>query len=186
MVSAIGMAVGGFATGSVLSGDTTRYCKNRRDVIISSIVGVIPMGVGTLHMGSVLAIHSGAAGMDTGSNRHHALERRLADTRPARPRARDLDDQCLQRVLRAGFALLSLTRAKDEKRAMFTLIAGVPRHRAGHSRHHELLHQLPEHPRGLHPARGRRRDMDYLSLTGPTRSAGSPSKVFNWPAYSPG
>ena len=67
MVSAIGMAVGGFATGSVLSGDTTRYCKNRRDVIISSIVGVIPMGVGTLLMGSVLAIHSGAAGMDTGS-----------------------------------------------------------------------------------------------------------------------
>ena len=67
MVIAIGSAVGGFASGSVLSGDTTRYCKSRRDVIISSIVGVIPMGVGTLLAGGVLAIHSGGLGMDTGS-----------------------------------------------------------------------------------------------------------------------
>ena len=67
MVVAIGSAVGGFATGSVLSGDVTRYCKNRRDVILSSVIGVIPMGVGTMLVGGVLAIHSGSVGMDTTS-----------------------------------------------------------------------------------------------------------------------
>lgn len=124
MVSAIGMAVGGFATGAVLSGDTTRYCKNRRDVLISSVVGVIPMGVGTLLMGSVLAIHSGSAGMDTtsivnmlssvGSPVLGLLVLVLATWTTN-----------VSNAYSAGFALLSLTKAKDEKRAMFTLIAGV-------------------------------------------------------------
>lgn len=124
MVSAIGMAVGGFATGAVLSGDTTRYCKSRRDVLISSVVGVIPMGVGTLLMGSVLAIHSGSAGMDTtsivnmlssvGSPILGLLILVLATWTTN-----------VSNAYSAGFALLSLTKAKDEKRAMFTLIAGI-------------------------------------------------------------
>ena len=87
MVSAIGMAVGGFATGSVLSGDTTRYCKSRRIVNMLSSVGSPILGLLVL----VLATWT--------TNVSNAYS--------------------------AGFALLSLTRAKDEKRAMFTLIAGV-------------------------------------------------------------
>ena len=124
MVSAIGMAVGGFATGSVLSGDTTRYCKNRRDVIISSIVGVIPMGVGTLLMGRVLAIHSGAAGMDTGSS-VTVLASVGSPILGLLVLVLATWTTNVSNAYSAGFALLSLTRAKDEKRAMFTLIAGV-------------------------------------------------------------
>ena len=51
MIVSIGTAVGGFASGSVLAGDVTRYCKSRRDVVLSSIIGVIPMGVGTMLAG---------------------------------------------------------------------------------------------------------------------------------------
>ena len=124
MVTGIGMAVGGFATGSVLSGDTTRYCKNRRDVLVSSIVGVIPMGVGTLFMGSVLAIHSGAAGMDTGSivNMLSSVGSPILGLLVLVLATWTTN---VSNAYSAGFALLSLTRAKDERRAMFTLIAGV-------------------------------------------------------------
>ena len=48
MIAAVGTSIGGFASGAVLSGDVTRYCKSRKDVVISSIVGVIPVGVGTM------------------------------------------------------------------------------------------------------------------------------------------
>ena len=124
MVSAIGMAVGGFATGAVLSGDTTRYCKSRRDVLVSSVVGVIPMGVGTLLMGSVLAIHSGAAGMDTGSivNMLSSVGSPILGLLVLVLATWTTN---VSNAYSAGFALLSLTRAKDERRAMFTLIAGV-------------------------------------------------------------
>ena len=124
MVIAIGSAVGGFASGSVLSGDTTRYCKSRRDVIISSIVGVIPMGVGTLLAGGILAIHSGVLGMDTnsivtmlssiGSPILGLLILVLATWTTN-----------VSNAYSAGFALLSLTGAKDNKRMMMTLISGV-------------------------------------------------------------
>lgn len=118
------MAVGGFATGAVLSGDTTRYCKSRRDVLVSSVVGVIPMGVGTLLMGSVLAIHSGAAGMDTGSivNMLSSVGSPILGLLVLVLATWTTN---VSNAYSAGFALLSLTRAKDERRAMFTLIAGV-------------------------------------------------------------
>ena len=124
MVSAIGMAVGGFATGSVLSGDTTRYCKSRRDVIISSIVGVIPMGVGTLLIGSVLAIHSGSAGMDTTSivNMLSSIGSPILGLLVLVLATWTTN---VSNAYSAGFALLSLTKAKDERRALFTLIAGA-------------------------------------------------------------
>ena len=117
MVSAIGMAVGGFATGAVLSGDTTRYCKSRRDVLVSCVVGVIPMG-------GVLAIHSGAAGMDTGSivNMLSSVGSPILGLLVLVLATWTTN---VSNAYSAGFALLSLTRAKDERRAMFTLIAGV-------------------------------------------------------------
>lgn len=59
MLTGITLAVGGFAAGSVLAGDYTRYCKNRKDTVISSIVGVIPAGVGALVIGALLAITAG-------------------------------------------------------------------------------------------------------------------------------
>lgn len=124
MVAAVGSVLGGFSAGSVLSGDTTRYCKSRQDVVISSIVGVIPMGVGTLLAGGILAIHSGALGMDTssivsmltsiGSPILGMLVLVLATWTTN-----------VSNAYSAGFALLNLTGAKDEKRSTMTLIAGI-------------------------------------------------------------
>ena len=124
MIAAIGTSIGGFASGAVLSGDVTRYCKSRKDVVISSIVGVIPVGVGTMLVGSILAIHSGAVGMDTdsivtmlssvGSPILGMLVLVLATW---------TTNVC--NAYSAGFALLSLTGAPDNKRAWFTLGSGV-------------------------------------------------------------
>lgn len=124
MVVAIGTAVGGFATGSVLSGDVTRYCKSRRDVILSSIIGVIPMGVGTMLAGGVLAIHSGAVGMDT-SSIVNMLSSIGSPVLGLLVLVLATWTTNVSNAYSAGFALLSLTRAKDEKRAFFTLLAGV-------------------------------------------------------------
>ena len=124
MVVAIGTAVGGFATGSVLSGDVTRYCKCRRDVILSSIIGVIPMGVGTMLAGGVLAIHSGAVGMDT-SSIVNMLSSIGSPVLGLLVLVLATWTTNVSNAYSAGFALLSLTRAKDEKRAFFTLLAGV-------------------------------------------------------------
>lgn len=124
MITSIGTAIGGFASGAALSGDVTRYCKSRRDVVISSIVGVIPVGVGTMLVGAILAIHSGALGMDTdsivimlssvGSPILGLLVLVLATWTTN-----------VSNAYFAGFALLSLTKAKDNKRAWFTLASGV-------------------------------------------------------------
>ena len=124
MVAAIGTAVGGFATGSVLSGDTTRYCRSRKDVVISSIVGVIPMGVGTMLAGGILAIHSGALGMDTGSivNMLSSIGSPILGLLVLVLATWTTN---VANAYSAGFALLSLTKGKDEKRAFYTLLAGV-------------------------------------------------------------
>lgn len=100
MVVAIGTAVGGFATGSVLSGDVTRYCKSRRDVILSSIIGVIPMGVGTMLAGGVLAIHSGAGGYGYQQHCQYALQHRLSCPGTAGTGVGYMDDQCFKCLLR--------------------------------------------------------------------------------------
>jgi len=123
-ITAIGTSVGGFASGAALSGDVTRYCKSRKDVIISSIVGVIPVGVGTMLVGSILAIHSGALGMDTnsivtmlssvGSPILGLLVLVLATWTTN-----------VSNAYSSGFALLGLTGAKDDKRPWFTLASGV-------------------------------------------------------------
>ena len=112
MVVAIGTAVGGFATGSVLSGDVTR------------IIGVIPMGVGTMLAGGVLAIHSGAVGMDT-SSIVNMLSSIGSPVLGLLVLVLATWTTNVSNAYSAGFALLSLTRAKDEKRAFFTLLAGV-------------------------------------------------------------
>ena len=48
MIAAVGTSIGGFASGAVLSGDVTRYCKSRKDVVISSIdpTSIVPTPTG--------------------------------------------------------------------------------------------------------------------------------------------
>ncbi len=124
MIASVGTAIGGFASGATLSGDVTRYSKSRKDVIISSIVGVIPVGVGTMLAGAILAIHSGALGMDTdsivtmlssvGSPILGLLVLVLATWTTN-----------VGNAYSTGFALLNLTGANDNMRPWFTLGVGV-------------------------------------------------------------
>ena len=124
MIAAIGITVGAFSVGSVLSGDVTRYAKSRRDVILSSIIGVIPMGVGTMLAGGILAIHSGALGMDPSS----IVIMLTSIGAPILGIVTLILATWTTNVANAyssGFALLNLLGAKDNKRAILTLSAGI-------------------------------------------------------------
>lgn len=123
-VAAVGMAVGGFASGAVLSGDITRYCRDRRGTILSSVVGVIPMGVVTLLVGGILAIYTGALGMD--NNNFVAMLASIGS--PVLALLVLILATWTTNVSNAyssGFALLNLSGAKDSFRPYATLIAGV-------------------------------------------------------------
>jgi cytosine permease len=59
LVAGINVAVAAFAVGGVISGDYSRYAKNRADVIKSSAIGLLPAGIGMLLAGSVSSIVAG-------------------------------------------------------------------------------------------------------------------------------
>lgn len=65
IVTGINLVVATFALGGVISGDYCRYAKNRGDVIKSSIIGVLPMGLIMLLIGAVLSIVAGAYDIST-------------------------------------------------------------------------------------------------------------------------
>lgn len=56
----ITIAVAGFASGAICCGDYTRYCKSRKDTILSSVVGVLPAGIGALLIGAFLSLAAGS------------------------------------------------------------------------------------------------------------------------------
>lgn len=56
----ITLAVAGFASGAICCGDYTRYCKSRKDTILSSVVGVLPAGIGALLIGAFLSLAAGS------------------------------------------------------------------------------------------------------------------------------
>ncbi|MDR0585098.1 MAG: cytosine permease [Treponema sp.] len=58
-IAGINMAVATFAVGGVISGDYSRFAKNRGDVIKSSAVGLLPIGIGMLLVGAVSSIVAG-------------------------------------------------------------------------------------------------------------------------------
>ena len=55
-VSAVSATVGSFVVAAAISGDFCRFAKNRRDVVKSSIVGVLPAGLAMLMIGAILSI----------------------------------------------------------------------------------------------------------------------------------
>lgn len=60
MLVGITLSVGAMATGAIISGDYTRYCKTGKQAGIACVTGVIPAGVGALVCGTLLAICSGS------------------------------------------------------------------------------------------------------------------------------
>lgn len=59
LVSGISLVVATFALGGVISGDYSRYAKNRGDVIKSTVFGVLPSGLAVLLIGASLSIATG-------------------------------------------------------------------------------------------------------------------------------
>lgn len=59
LVMGISLVVATFALGGVISGDYSRYAKNRADVIKSTVLGVLPSGLVILLIGSVMSIVTG-------------------------------------------------------------------------------------------------------------------------------
>lgn len=59
MVQAISMTVGHFAVAGAISGDYNRFAKSRSDVVKSSYLGVIPVGLSVLLLGAVMSIITG-------------------------------------------------------------------------------------------------------------------------------
>lgn len=58
-VSAVSATVGSFVVAAAISGDFCRFAKSRKDVVKSSVVGVLPAGLVMLMIGAILAICTG-------------------------------------------------------------------------------------------------------------------------------
>lgn len=59
-VGGVSMTVGSFVVAAAISGDYCRFAKNRKDVVKSSIIGVLPSGLVVLMIGAILAICTGS------------------------------------------------------------------------------------------------------------------------------
>ncbi|WP_010255596.1 cytosine permease [Treponema primitia] len=59
IVAGINLVVATFAVGGVISGDFSRYARNRKDVIKSNVIGVFPAGLVMLLLGAACSIVAG-------------------------------------------------------------------------------------------------------------------------------
>ncbi|MDD4081950.1 MAG: cytosine permease [Sphaerochaetaceae bacterium] len=59
LVTGISLTVATFALGGVISGDYSRFAKNRKDVVKSSVIGVLPIGIFMIACGAVLTMVTG-------------------------------------------------------------------------------------------------------------------------------
>ena len=59
ILSGVSLTVGSFAVGGSIAGDYCRFAKSRKDVIKSSVIGVLPSGLLILLIGAILAIVTG-------------------------------------------------------------------------------------------------------------------------------
>jgi len=59
IVAGINLVVATFAVGGVISGDFSRFARNRKDVIKSNIIGVFPAGLVVLLIGATCSIAAG-------------------------------------------------------------------------------------------------------------------------------
>ncbi len=59
LVSGISLVVATFALGGVISGDYSRYARNRKDVIKSGVFGVLPSGLVIILLGALMSMTTG-------------------------------------------------------------------------------------------------------------------------------
>lgn len=56
---AVALSVGGFAVGGVIAGDYSRYAKDRKGALLSSAIGVLPIGCALLAAGALMSVVAG-------------------------------------------------------------------------------------------------------------------------------
>jgi cytosine permease len=115
----VAITVGGFAVGGVIAPDYSRYARDRKGAILSSLFGVLPMGIFLLIAGALMSIMAGTADMTSvvsslGFPFIGLLILILATWTTNAVNAYS-----------AGIAITSMFQLKDEKRAMATAIAGL-------------------------------------------------------------
>lgn len=118
-VKGIALTVGSFAMAAVLSGDYSRYSKNRKDVIKSSMFGVIPVGVTMVVMGGIMSLVAGT----------HDISIVLADLGvPAFGMIALILATWTTNAVNAysgGIAITNLLNLNDSKRSIATGVAGL-------------------------------------------------------------
>ncbi|MCF7942045.1 MAG: cytosine permease [Spirochaetia bacterium] len=55
----VAISVGGFAVGGVIAGDYSRYARDRKGSVLSSLVGVLPIGSALLVAGALMSVVAG-------------------------------------------------------------------------------------------------------------------------------
>lgn len=118
-IAALTLAFGGFATGPVICGDYTRYCKSRGDAVKAVFVGVIPAGVGVLVIGGIMTVLSGSYDLTVSLANLGYPFLGLAVLILATWTTNTGN------AYSAAFSVMNLFRIKDEKRSLVTLIVGL-------------------------------------------------------------
>lgn len=117
-IAAATFAVSGFAVGAVLSSDYTRYCKSRRDTLLSSSLGIFPASILVLSIGGILAVTAGTYDLtivfsSMGLPVIGLLCLILATW----------TTNC-GNAYSGGIAIVGILKLKDDKRALATMVAG--------------------------------------------------------------
>lgn len=119
MVTAIGVSIGFFAVGGVISPDYAKHARTRRDAVLGSVLGVMPSALGLLACGAILAIVQGTYDIVEIYARLDmpllALGILIVATWTTN----------VMNVYSSGLALCRLSAWLDRRRALATLAAGV-------------------------------------------------------------
>lgn len=118
-VQGIALAVGTFAVGGVIAGDFSRYARNRRDAVLSSVWGVWPAGVAMLFMGSVMALLAGTYDITQVMSTLGVPVLGLIILILATWTTNTIN------AYSAGIAITNLLQLPDSKRALATAMAGI-------------------------------------------------------------
>jgi cytosine permease len=108
-----------FAVGGVIAGDFSRYARNRREAVLSSVWGVWPAGVAMLFMGSVMALLAGTYDITQVMSALGAPVLGLIILILATWTTNTIN------AYSAGIALTNLFQLPDSKRALATAVAGI-------------------------------------------------------------
>ncbi|MFZ5646365.1 MAG: cytosine permease [Bacillota bacterium] len=117
-VQGIAITVGMFAVGGVLASDYSRYARNRKDAVLSSVLGVWPTGVLLLIMGAVMAVVAGSHDITTVLSKIGVPMVGLIILILATWTTNAIN------AYSGGLAITSLFNLGDDKRALATGIAG--------------------------------------------------------------